>query len=99
MPADSRSLNNSGNTAPCQDAEVAVQSDTTNLTTAASGGVPGKAYCYRALYVGGTGDVKVLTMFGSTVTFTAVPAGTVLPVAVIRVFSTGTTATNLVGMW
>ena len=99
MPADTRSLNNSGNVAPCQDAETAVQSDTVNLTTLASGGVPGKAYCYRALYVSGAGDVKVVTMGGSTVTFSAVPAGTVLPVAVVRVFSTGTTATGLVGMW
>jgi len=99
MPADTRSLNNSGNTAPCQDAETAVQSDTTNLATLASGGVPSKPYCYRALYVGGAGDVKVVTVGGSTITFSSVPAGTILPVAVVRVFSAGTTATSLVGMW
>lgn len=99
MPADTRSLNNSGNTAPCQNAEVAVQSDTVNLATLASGGTSSKSYCYRALYVSGAGDVKVVTVGGSTITFSAVPAGTVLPVAVIRVFSTGTTATGLVGMW
>jgi len=99
MAADTRSLNNSGNTAPCQDAETAVQNNTTNLSTLASGGVPAKLYCYRALYVGGAGDVKVVTVGGSTVIFSAVPAGTILPVAVVRVFSTGTTATSLVGMW
>lgn len=99
MAADTRSMNNSGNTAPCQDAETAVQSDTLNLATLASGGVPSKAYCYRALYVSGAGDVKVVTIGGSTVVFAAVPAGTILPVACVRVFSTGTTATGLVGMW
>lgn len=99
MAADTRSLNNSGNTAPCQDAETAVQSDTLNLSTLASSGVPSRSYCYRALYVGGSGDVKVVTVGGSTVTFTAVPAGTILPVACVRVFSANTTATGLVGMW
>ena len=44
------------------------------------------------LYVGSTGDVKVTTAQGTDVTFTAVPAGTVLPVRIKKVFATGTTA-------
>lgn len=50
-----------------------------------------------SLWVGGSGNVTVLP-FGasSTVTFTAVPAGTMLPVMVRRVNATGLTATNLV---
>ena len=53
----------------------------------------------RALYVGGGGDVKV-DMYGSgTVTFVGVSAGSLLPVRVDRVYSTGTTATSIVALW
>lgn len=51
------------------------------------------------LYVGGAGAVKVTTVAGTDVTFSAVPAGTVLPVRVKKVFSTGTVATNMVVMY
>lgn len=49
------------------------------------------------LYVGGTGDVTVLTETSKTVTFSAVPVGTILPIAPRRVMSTGTTASLIVG--
>lgn len=52
----------------------------------------------RSLYVGGTGDVVAINENGVAVTFTAVPAGAVLPVATSRVNATGTTATNLVAL-
>lgn len=52
---------------------------------------------HKGLYVGGTGNVSVLTLDGQTVTFTAVPIG-FFPVAVKRVNSTGTTATNIVAL-
>lgn len=52
----------------------------------------------RALYVGGTGDVRVTTAGGDTVTFAAVPVG-LLPVRVRRVHSTSTTATSIVALW
>ena len=54
----------------------------------------------RSIYVGGAGAVAVtLAGDGTTVTtFSAVPVGTVLPVAATRVMSTGTTATLLVGL-
>lgn len=52
----------------------------------------------RALYVGGTGNVRVRTVQGTTVTFTAVPAGFILPVMVDMVLSTSTTATGIVGL-
>lgn len=55
---------------------------------------------FAFLYVGGAGNVKVTTVGGDTPTFTAVPAGTILggsvPLAITRVWLTGTTATNLV---
>ncbi len=49
----------------------------------------------RGIYVGGTGDVVAVRADGTAVTFTGVPAGTVLPIRAIRVNSTSTTATNL----
>lgn len=52
----------------------------------------------RALYVGGTGDVVALNENGVAVTFSAVPAGAVLPIVTARVNATGTTATNLVAL-
>ena len=51
------------------------------------------------LYVGVAGDLKVKTAGGDDVTFTAVPAGTFLPVQVVRVFATGTAATNILALW
>lgn len=53
----------------------------------------------RALYIGGAGDVSLVTNGGSTVTFVALVAGTILPVLVKRVRSTGTTATDLVALY
>ena len=53
----------------------------------------------RSLYVGGGGDVKVDMAGSGTVTFVAVPAGSILPVRAKRVYATGTTATNIVALW
>lgn len=52
----------------------------------------------QVLYVGTGGNVKVTTADGSTVTFTNVPSGAILPVSVRRVFSTGTTATGIIAI-
>jgi hypothetical protein len=53
----------------------------------------------RALYVGGAGDLAVRMADGTALTFGAVPAGTLLPVRVVRVLATGTSATRVVGLW
>jgi hypothetical protein len=50
------------------------------------------------LYVGVAGDLKVKTASGDVVTFIAAPAG-YHPVQVVKVFATGTTATNIVALW
>jgi hypothetical protein len=50
------------------------------------------------LWVGGAGNLAVKLQDGSTATFTAVPAGTMLPVVATQVLATGTTATLLVGL-
>jgi hypothetical protein len=53
----------------------------------------------RAIYVGGAGDLTVVMCGdGSTVTFSAVPVGSVLPIRVTRVKATGTTATLILSL-
>lgn len=51
------------------------------------------------LYVGGAGNVAVTTIGGDDVTFNAVPIGTVLPVQVLKLKSSGTTATLVNALW
>ena len=52
----------------------------------------------RALWIGGTGAVKVTTVGGDTITLAAVPVGLLL-IRAARVWSTGTTATSIVALW
>ena len=53
----------------------------------------------RGIYVGVAGNLAVMLLDGiTTVTFTAVPVGTNLPVRVKRVMATNTTAGGLMGM-
>lgn len=64
-------------------------SDTVNL--------PGSNY-YRALYIGVAGNIKFVDSDGNTIGPIAVPQG-ILPFGGIqRIFATGTTATQLVGL-
>ena len=51
------------------------------------------------LYVGGTGNIEVKTAGGDKVKFLNVAEGFVLPVNVIKVFETGTTATGIIALW
>jgi len=54
----------------------------------------------RAIYVGGTGDLRVqMVGTGNDVTFSAVPAGSFLPIRVKRVYDTNTTATFIIGLY
>ena len=53
----------------------------------------------RWLYVGGLGSLVCIMADGTTATFAAVPAGTLLPIRVSRVKATGTTATDIVASW
>ena len=54
----------------------------------------------RGLYVGGAGAVKVdMAENGSAVTFAGLQAGTVLPIQVVRVYSTDTDATDIVALY
>lgn len=49
------------------------------------------------LFVGGAGDVKVDAEESGTITFT-LPAGSILPVSVKKVYDTGTSATNIIAL-
>ena len=53
----------------------------------------------RGLYVGVAGDVKVVSLDGNTVTFKALAAGQIHWIRCTRVFATGTTATDVVGVY
>ena len=53
----------------------------------------------RAIWVGGAGDLAVIPRAGANpIVLTNVPAGTLLPIAVIRVHSTGTDASDVVAL-
>lgn len=51
------------------------------------------------IYVGVTGDVKVLTVGGEAVTFVGALGGVTIPCVVTRVYDTGTDATNIVALY
>lgn len=53
----------------------------------------------RAFYVGATGDVALTTVGGDDIIMVGLPLGSVVPVACKRIKSTGTTASNLVGLY
>lgn len=74
-------------TMPAFDAFAITPHDSNNLAIAA-----------RAVYVGGAGNIKLLTLASASVEFIGIPAGTILPVQCIRIFSTSTTASALVAL-
>ena len=51
------------------------------------------------LFVGGGGDVVVITIGGSTLTLKNIADGSFLPIQVTRVKLTGTTATDIVALF
>lgn len=72
---------------PIRDADVILPSDSATLSRAT-----------RGIYVGATGDLRVRLVSGTTVTLAAVPGGTLLPLRLVQVLATGTTAGALVGL-
>lgn len=53
---------------------------------------------FNRMFIGGAGNLKVDLQDGSNVTFTGIPAGFLLELSVSRVYATGTTCTNMVGL-
>lgn len=57
------------------------------------------AHVSRALWVGGSGDIAVVTKEGDTITLAGVQAGALIPWMVRKVKATGTTATSIIAGW
>ena len=58
----------------------------------------GDSFPPRGIYVGGAGDIVAVDEQGNTVTFTAVPVGTILPIRPKRI-GTASTATLMVALY
>jgi len=89
MPAvDTFETQRGGPESPATAFAAVTPSDSTDFATVA-----------RALYVGGGGNVAVVGITGTVVTFVGVQQGTILPVRCVRVNSTNTTATSIIALW
>jgi hypothetical protein len=53
---------------------------------------------FAGLYTGAGGDIKVTTVRGQSVTLAGTAAGITIAIACTRVWSTGTTPTNVLGL-
>lgn len=76
-----------GLTAPARAGALITPSDTADLPEVS-----------RALYVGGTGSLRVRLVSGDVVDFKVVMAGMIYPFRVAQVMAEGTSATGLVGL-
>lgn len=52
----------------------------------------------RGLYLGTGGDLKVMMLAGTAVTFANLAAGIIHPIVAIRIYATGTTAGDIVAL-
>lgn len=77
------------NTNPAQYAAAVTPHDSTNLSQAA-----------RALYIGVGGNIVcVMQGDGAAVTFSNVKSGSILPISVLRVNATNTTASSILALY
>jgi len=78
-------------------ASVVTKSDTVDIPSVSTENGTGNNGC--VLYVGTGGILRVLTAGGDDITFQNVPNGSFIPVQVVRVFASTTTALNIVALW
>jgi len=69
-------------------------SDTANIPSVSGGTNNG---C--VLYVGSAGNLRVQTVGGDDVTFNNINTGAFIPVQIVKVYTTGTTASNILALW
>jgi hypothetical protein len=86
--SDTFEANKSGLDSPAKNAFAVTPHDTNALTSDT-----------RGIYIGGAGDMVLITSGGETVTFVGLPAGFILPVRANVIKATGTTATSIVGLY
>lgn len=88
MPSYNRVGINQDPSAPAASAVAVTPSDSTVLDMT------------RSLYIGGSGNLRVVMYHDSTTTdFIGVLVGSILPLRVKQVYSAGTTATNIVALY
>lgn len=85
--ADRFGPNNLGGANPPTKAFAVTPNDSVDLTEAV-----------RALYIGGAGNVELITLEGDTVVFSGLQAGQILPIRATRVKADSTTATLILGL-
>ena len=90
MPATDRfSGFSAGADAPASHAVAITPNNSTDLTEAT-----------RGVYVGASGNLKVDMLGGETaIIFVGLAAGLIHPLRVTRVYATGTTATDIIGVF
>lgn len=76
------------------DAQAVTTSDTNDLSVT----YPAQPYC-RAIYIGGTGTLKVTLASGATISLAVVNPGTIYHLACKRIWATGTTATGIIALY
>jgi hypothetical protein len=88
------------NPAAINDGVNSVIRDTVTQPTRAVDVVPNDTtqFAPSTLYIGGSGNIRVMTAGGDVVTFHGAPAG-FFPVKVIRVLNTNTSATQIVRLF
>lgn len=74
--------------------KIATPSDVATLTDASA-----KAVTTRAIMIGGTGTLAIADASGTSVTLTGLSVGTIHLLRTNKIFSTGTTATNIAIFW
>lgn len=77
---------------PYNYAVAITKSDTVNIVGPADVPVYG-------VYVGGTGNIVAVFADGSTATFKGIPAGTILPISLVRVNDTSTSASDMLALY
>ena len=78
-------------------AALVTPSNTVNIPNISAENGRGNNGC--VLYVGTGGNLRVLTAGGDDVVFTNLASGSFLPVNVLRVFLTNTTAADILSLW
>ncbi len=69
------------------------------VAVTASDGTNDPAGPFAGFHTGSGGTIKVSPLQGSALTLTNVPAGVIYSLAIQRVWSTGTTATGVIGLY